>query len=414
MKFTSKGVSSTTIGLAVVLVIVVVGAGAYIAFNPGHNSTTTVTSTSTSTQTSTSISTLVSTQLSTSVSTSISTFTSTEATNTALSGTVLETGSSLLYPAFVIWVPAFEQVYPNLQVTPASTGSGTGQAQAESGAVQVGASDAYLTPAQVQANPGVLNIPLAISAQQVNYNIPVNGLNNIHLNMSAAVLAGIYNGTITKWNDPAIKAIQSPSVAAELPSNTIIPIHRQDSSGDTFIFTSYLSAGDSAWNSTVGYGTTVSWPAVPGSLAATGNPGMVTATQSTPYSIAYIGISFLDTTNQLGLGYAFLQNRAGNFVDITPANIQAAVTADAPSTPSTETKSLIYAPGANSYPIVNFEYAIVKQTQPNSATAANVKALLTWCITYGNQQVYLEQVHFTALPSAVVQLSLSQVNSITG
>jgi phosphate transport system substrate-binding protein len=383
---------------------VIIAAGAFVATTPGQKTTT-----------ATSVSTATATSVSTATATSVSTVytVSAESTDTALSGTLLETGSSLLYPAFNLWVVNFSQVYPNIHVTTGSTGSGTGQSDAESGTVQIGASDAYMTPASLEKYPTMLNIPLAISAQQVNFNIPVNGLNKVHLNMSGPVLAGIYNGSITTWNNPKIAALQSASVASQLPAQTIIPIHRQDSSGDTFIFTSYLSDSDPQWNSTIGYGTTVSWPAVSGSLAATGNSGMVTALTETPYSIAYVGISYLNSANQLGLGYAFLKNKAGNFVDISTANIQSAVNAIAPNTPKNEIISLIFAPGANSYPIVNYEYAIVNMHQPTTSDAQNIQALLTWIITYGNQQYYLVQVHFVALPSAVKQLSLAQINSIT-
>ncbi|HYB76257.1 MAG TPA: phosphate ABC transporter substrate-binding protein PstS, partial [Nitrososphaerales archaeon] len=251
------------------------------------------------------------------------------------------------------------------------------------------------------------------SAQQINYYFGSgNALNKIHLNFSASVLAGIYNGTITTWNNPQIAALQSASVAAQLPSTAITPIHRFDSSGDTFIFTSYLSAGNQYWNKTYGYGTSPTIIPSGVGITATGNSGMLTALSTTPGGIAYIGISYLNTANQLGFGYAHLQNRAGNFVDITAANIQAAVNARLSTVPTNETASLIYAPGPNSYPIVNFEYAIVKTTQPSASVLAAVQAFLNWDITYGNQGYYLLQVHFVALPSAVAQLSLNQVASL--
>jgi phosphate transport system substrate-binding protein len=323
----------------------------------------------------------------------------------------LEDGSSLLFPAFNLWIANFSQYYPNVHITTGSGGSGKGVSEAAAGTVNIGASDAFLTPAQVHANPGLLNIPLAISAQQINYNVN-SAINAIRLNMSATILAEIYNGTITTWNDHRLAALQSPSVAAELPSTTIVPIHRFDSSGDTSIFTQYLSAGDHHWNTTIGFGTTVNWPSVPGSLSATGNSGMLTALSTTPGGIAYVGISYLNTANQLKFGYAHLQNRAGNFVDITAANIQAAVNARLSSVPANETASLIYAPGANSYPIVNFEYAIVKTTQPSATILSAVQTFLDWDIVYGNQGYYLLQVHFIALPSSVAQLSLTQIASL--
>lgn len=406
MKSTSKGLSTTTAGLAVLLVIVIIVAGAYIALNPSKTTVTTTTVTSTSVKTS------VSTSVTASVSTIITT--SGESTDTQLSGTLLETGSSLLYPAFNLWVANFSVYYPNIHVTTASTGSGTGQSDAEQGTVQIGGSDAYMTPAELTKYPTMLNIPLAVSAQQINYNIPStnNLINTVHLNMTGPILAAIYNGSITTWNNPQIAALQSAKVASELPSNTIVPVHRLDSSGDTFLFTSFLSDTDAQWNSTIGYATSVTWPNVPGSLAATGNSGMLSALQ-TPYTIAYVGISYLNSANQLGYGNAYLKNKAGHFVGITQTNILSAVSALSSETPKNEIISLIDAPGTDSYPIVNYEYAIVNMDQTSASTAQNIQALLTWIVTYGNQPFFLLQVHFVPLPASVQKLSLAQIDSIT-
>ena len=129
--------------------------------------------------------------------------------------TLLETGSSLLYPLFNLWVPKYTAMHPGLRITTQSTGSGTGIAQAISGVAQIGASDAYMSYAQVKKNPDMLNIPLAISAQTVNYNVP--GLNDKGLKLSGPVLAGIYGG-IAKWNDPEIAKL-NPGVS--LPDHGI-------------------------------------------------------------------------------------------------------------------------------------------------------------------------------------------------
>ncbi|HEX3984323.1 MAG TPA: phosphate ABC transporter substrate-binding protein PstS, partial [Acidisoma sp.] len=173
--------------------------------------------------------------------------------------TILETGSSLLYPLFNLWVQGYGKIDPSLRVTTQSTGSGTGIAQAIAGIAQIGASDAYMAGPQVKKHPDMLNIPLAISAQNIVYNVP--GLNNRNLNLSGPVLAGIYSGKITNWNDKAIADI-NPGVT--LPDHKILPIHRTDGSGDTFIFTQYLTKSTPEWASSVAYGTTVSWPAVQG------------------------------------------------------------------------------------------------------------------------------------------------------
>jgi phosphate transport system substrate-binding protein len=322
---------------------------------------------------------------------------------------LLETGSTLLYPLFNLWVPEYTRTHPGVQITTEGTGSGTGIAEAISGAAQIGASDAYLAPAQRQKSPTLMNIPLAISAQQVNYNLP--GVGTAHLRLSGPVLAAIYAGAIRNWNDSRIARL-NPGVA--LPDHAIIPVHRADGSGDTFIFTQYLTATTPSWKQEVGFGTSVSWPANPAGIGANGNPGMVQALKQTPYAIAYVGISWLDQTNRAGFGYAALLNRAGKFVLPTPATINAAAAAAVPETPPDEGISLVLAPGPDAYPIINYEYAIVNARQPDPAVATAVRAFLTWCLSPagGGSAAYLDKVHFIALPAAVRKLSQAQVDRI--
>ncbi|MHB8567235.1 MAG: phosphate ABC transporter substrate-binding protein PstS [Nitrososphaerales archaeon] len=423
----------------VVVIIAILGVGAYIAISSSGTTKTVTQSGSTVTRTTTQSNVITSTIVSggSTVVTTITGQGSTQTvshtafvtstatasisitlTSTLPSETVSETGSSLLYPLFNLWVPNFTSTYSSVHLTPASTGSGTGQADAEKGVVQVGASDAYLTNAQETEYPYILNIPLAISAQQVNYNIP-SIPTNVHLNFSGPVLAGIYNGSITYWDDASIKAMQSLSVANMLPHQTIIPIHRSDGSGDTFIFTQYLSFSSSSWNSSVGYGTAVTWPNVAGEQSANGNGGMVQLCNSTQYSIAYIGVSFLKeatVNNHTPLGYAYLKNYAGNYVNITQTNIQAAANVMVSQTPADERLSLVFAPGANSYPIINYEYAMVSKNQNATGMAGTLRTLLAWALDpqYGNSPYFLNQVSFVPLPQSVVQLSLAQINEIQG
>ncbi len=322
---------------------------------------------------------------------------------------ILETGSSLLYPLFNLWVPAFHKTHPNIQITTQSTGSGTGLSESVKGIAQIGASDAYLAPAVVRMHPDMLNIPLAISSQMINYNIP--GLNKKHLHLSGPVLAGIYQGKITKWNDPRIAKI-NPGV--KLPDHSIVPIHRTDGSGDTFIFTQYLSFSTPEWAHSLSFGTTVSWPAVSGELGAEGNPGMVTALKGSKYSIAYIGISYRHAIMKDGMGIAALENRDGKFVLPSAKTVSAAAAAMVPKTPKGEGVSLIFAPGAESYPIINYEYAIVNKNQPSSDTAAALRELFSWAISKngGNAPKFMNAVHFVALPESVVKLSQAQINQI--
>lgn len=323
--------------------------------------------------------------------------------------TLAETGSSLLYPLFAKeWVPAYEKANSNVKLTSASTGSGTGIAQSLKGVVQIGASDAYLSSAQMK--PGILNIPLAISAQIIGYNLP--GLNNKHLNLSGPILAGIYTGKIKNWNDAAIKAA-NPGVS--LPNHAIIPVRRNDSSGDSFLFTQYLSkSAPSDWS--VAPGTSPSWPPVSSEASATGNGGMVNFLKGNPYSIAYVGISYENDITTDKLGYAALQNKAGKYVLPVRANIVAAAAAMVPSTPKDERISLIYAPGSKAYPIINYEYGIIQAKQSSPAVASALTAFLNWAISSsgGNQGKYLNVVHFLPLPSSTVKLDQAQISQIHG
>jgi phosphate transport system substrate-binding protein len=340
--------------------------------------------------------------------TSVSAAPRTEASPTSVS--LLETGSTLLYPLFEEWAPAYHHLRPAVTITPSGTGSGTGIADAENGSVQIGASDAYMSDAQVSANPGILNIPLAISAQVVAYNLP--GLNGTHLHLSGAILAGIYTGRITNWDAPALRRA-NPGV--KLPHHAIIPVRRNDSSGDSFLFTQYMTlSAPKLW--TAGYATAPNWPAVSREQSATGNGGMVEALASTPYTVAYVGISYLNQLEKDHMGYAALGNRAGHYVLPTEGNIIAAAKAMVPSTPKDERVSLIYAPGPQSYPIINYEYAVVRQTQSDATVAGAVKAFLLWAIAPngGNQAKFLNAVHFLPLPPSVHALSRDQINRIHG
>jgi phosphate transport system substrate-binding protein len=322
--------------------------------------------------------------------------------------TLLETGSSLLYPLFSAWAPAIHQAYPNITVQTASTGSGTGISQSVAGVVQFGATDAYMSDSQLQKAAGIVNIPLAISAQQINYNLP--GISQA-LNLSGPILASIYEGKIQYWDDAALKAA-NPGV--NLPHERIIPIHRTDGSGDTFLFTQYLSFSDPGWNSSIGYNTSINWPSVQGELGAEGNPGVVQTLAQTKYSIGYVGISFLDEVKSQGLGTAALKNQAGNFVLPEQKNIVAAAAAMVPKTPKNERVSLIFAPGADSYPIINYEYVAVQTKQSNPDIASAMRSVLRWAIspTGGNASSFLDKVHFLPLPDSVAPLSQAQINKI--
>jgi len=324
-------------------------------------------------------------------------------------GTTTETGSTLLYPLFNLWAGGYNTKYSSVTIQTAGTGSGTGISEAENGTIDIGASDAYLSPSVVSANPDLKNIPLAISAQVAAYNVP--GV-TAHLKLSGKVLSEIYQGQITKWNDSAISSANS---GVTLPATPIVTLHRSDSSGDTFLFTQYLSKADpSGWGAKIGYNTTVPWPNAPGALGETGNSGMVSGCKATPGCIAYVGISYLTQSLQAGLGYAALGNAKGQYEVPTQATIAAEAAGFLKKTPANGTISLIYGNIPGGYPIVNYEYAIVSNHQSSSSTAKNVRSVLEWASNkkYGNNSSYLSQVNFQPLPSKVQAQSLKQILSI--
>jgi phosphate transport system substrate-binding protein len=322
--------------------------------------------------------------------------------------TLNETGSTLLYPLFTTWVDAYTKTHPGVHITVAGTGSEAGIQQVLAGKVHIGASDAYMSDAEMRQHPQIINVPLAIAAQTVNYNVP--GLNATHLKLDGPVLAGIYSGTIRNWDAPQIAAL-NPGVT--LPNHAIVPIRRAEGSGDTFVFTQFLSFATDSWENANGYGTTISWPNVPGSLTATGNAGMVQTLQSTPFSIGYVGVSFGDKLAAAQLGTAALKNGAGEFVLPTKETITAGAASLGPRTPADERLSLVYAPASGSYPLVNYEYAVVSTKQPDPTTAAAVRRFLLWSIVPSEtNEAYLDTVHFIPLPPHTWELSQAQIQSI--
>lgn len=327
----------------------------------------------------------------------------------AAESTLHETGSTLLYPLFQLWIPAYEGANPGTTITSEPSGSGAGIERALAGKVQIGASDAYMSDEQAGHNPGIVNIPLAISALTVNYNLP--DLAGVSLRLDGPTLAGIYSGAIRTWDAPQIMAL-NPGV--HLPAKTIIPVRRADGSGDTFVFTQFLDFSTPSWENAIGYGTVVTWPAVAGERTGDGNAGVLGALAATPYSVGYLGVSFHDEIAKAGLGTALLKNQAGQFLLPTADTISAAASALDQRTPRDERLSLVFAPGENSYPLINYEYAVVSTRQPAPQLASVIRHFLLWSIALdgGNASKYLDVVHFIPLPDFIRALSEMQINRI--
>jgi phosphate transport system substrate-binding protein len=322
--------------------------------------------------------------------------------------TLAETGSTLAYPLFTVWASEYAKTHPGVHITTGATGSGAGIAQAVAGAVQIGLSDAYMSDAEAAQHPGIINVPMAISALTVNYNLP--GLNAVNLKLDGPTLADIYAGKISMWDDKAIAAL-NPGVA--LPHHGIVPVRRADGSGDTFVFTQYLTFTTPAWESNVGFSTSPGWPAMPGRLQAAGNAGVLGAIQRTPYSIGYLGVSFYAGIAKAGLGTASLKSYSGQFLLPTPQTIAAGAASLSPRTPADERLTLVNAPGANAYPLINYEYAIVSTKQADPGTADAVRKFLLWSIAPDEtNEKYLEDEHFIALPAHIWVKSYDQIQKI--
>jgi len=325
----------------------------------------------------------------------------------SVSQTLEETGSSLMAPLFALWAPAYHARFSQVTLHTESSSSGEGISSAAAGKADIGASDAFLSPATLAKYSHLVNIPLAVAALMVVYHVP--GISSsAHLRLDGRVLGRIFTGKITRWDDPAIAALNP---GAKLPGAAIVPVHRADSSGSTFLFTSYLNAQDpSGWNSSL-IGTTVAWPRRPGALGATGSDAIISSVKSAPGAIGYVGVSYLSQVINATEGEAALGNSAGSFVLPTARTIQAAL-ASFTNTPASETISLINGSAAQAYPIVNYEYAVVNTSQPSATRAQDLRAFLTWAVTSGREQ--LGQVNFQPLPSSIVTLSDAQIAKIRG
>jgi phosphate transport system substrate-binding protein len=205
-----------------------------------------------------------------------------------------------------------------------------------------------------------------------------------------------------------------------LPATAVVPLHRSDGSGDTFLFTQYLAKQDpDGWGKSPGVGTTVEFPAVPGAQVeddAEGKAGMVNGCAANPGCVTYHGTGYLDVARQKGLGEAQLGNPAGNFLLADAQSVQAEAASFASQTPPNQVISLVNGPAANGYPIVNYQYAIVYGNQKDPGTAQALEAFLHWAVTDGSSASFLDSVHtyLWPLPAEVAKLSDAQIAKVAG
>ncbi len=305
-------------------------------------------------------------------------------------------GSTLVYPLVSQWEPDYS-TKTGVTITYGAIGSGGGIDQITARAVDFGASDAPLTTDQATACKGCLQIPWALGATTVAYNVS-GAPKNLHL--TGPVIADIYLGTITTWNDPKIKALNP---GANLPSTKITPIYRSDGSGDSFVFSSYLSAVSPTFKSKIGASTQ---PPFSVGTAAAKNSGVAASIQSTNGAIGYVALSYIAPD---ALNAALIQNAAGKYPVPGVPSIKAAATAMTTVNPDGSIP-LVNPPASatGAYPMSTYTYAIVPMSATNAAT---LKAFLTYAITDG--QAFGPPLGFPELPAAVVASDKQEIAKIS-
>jgi phosphate transport system substrate-binding protein len=311
------------------------------------------------------------------------------------SGSLRGAGSSLIEPLVQAWIPRLRDE-SSLDVTYNPIGSGGGIQAITDRTVDFGASDAPLLPDQAKACKGCLLIPWALSATTLSYN-----LKDVRdLNLSGPVIADIFLGKITKWDDPEIAKLNP---GKQLPSRDIAPIFRLDSSGDTYAFTSYLTKVSPDWRDQVGTGTSVNFPKGAG---AKGNAGMAGVLTRTEGALGYMTVAYAVKHK---LGVASIQNAAGKFVQPDLPGIAAAAQTGKPLPDNSIPIVDPPASAAAAYPISTFTYAIVPK---DAKHAAELKKLLTYAIGPGQQ--FAEQYVFAKLPAYVTTLGKQTIAKIGG
>jgi phosphate transport system substrate-binding protein len=325
------------------------------------------------------------------------------------SATLNGAGATFPFPLIDTWRVEYQAVDPGVNINYQSIGSGGGVKQFTEKTVDFGATDAPLTPEEETNAPGAVHIPETIGSVVAAYNLP--GVPDKGLKLTGPVLADIYLGKITKWNDPRIVEL-NPDLS--LPDADIITVHRSDGSGTTFVWTDYLSAVSPEWSDQVGKGKSVQWPT---GLGAPGNEGVANGIKGSENSIGYVELAYALTT---GMPFAFVQNQAGNFVEPTLASTEAAVAASAGNLPAGDASwnnvTLVNAQGADSYPIASFSYLLLyKELADNpTMTEAKAKALtdfVNWAITDGQQ--FSPELEYVPLPDQVVKLNQDTLSQIS-
>ena len=290
-------------------------------------------------------------------------------------------------------------MHPNVEINYQSIGSGGGIRQLSAGTVFFGASDGPMTNDQIYAAGfPVLHLPTVLGGVVPVYNIP--GV-DAELRFTGPVLANIFLGRITKWNDAAIKAV-NPSV--NLPNDDITVVHRSDGSGTTYIWVDYLSKISAEFRKSVGVATSVNWPA---GVGGKGNEGVAGLVKQTPGAIGYVELIY---ALQSKIAYGAVQNQTGQFVRASTETVSNAATGAAKAMPRDFRVSITNAPGHNVYPISSFTWLLFNERPSDRVKSRTMVDFVKWALTDG--QRFAAELGYAPLPKEVVALEMQALSRI--
>ncbi len=307
-------------------------------------------------------------------------------------------GATFPYPFFSKAFYEYSQKHSDVTVNYQSIGSGGGIQQFIAKTVDFGASDVPMNAAELlRAGEPVVQFPTTLGGEAIAYNLP--DVKEVRLSRQA--LVDIYLGKIEKWNDPALVKLNP---AAKLPDMPIVVVHRSDGSGTTYIFTDFLSHVSSEWKTKVGTGKSVQWPA-PSSVGGKGNEGVAGQVKQTPGSIGYVELAYV-LENKMPA--ALLENKAGKFLECTPAGVRAAAASNVDISPTDFT--IVDAAGAAAYPISGYSWAFVYQEPKDKARAKLVIDALQWLVKDG--QPIAGSLNYVPLPENVQEYAKKALDKV--
>lgn len=305
-------------------------------------------------------------------------------------------GATFPYPLYSKWFSIYQKQHTDIEFNYQAIGSGGGIRQLLQQTVDFGASDAPMNDAEMKQAPWpIIHIPTVLGAVALVYN--VEGFDN-ELKLSPSLVAEIFMGKVTKWNDPAIKKLNM-DITAKLPDKDILVVHRADGSGTTAIFTDFLATTNKAWESTVGKGKAVKWPT---GIGAKGNDGVTDMVKQTPGTIGYVELAYAKNNN---LKMAAIQNKDGVFLEPSIEGISAAASSIKDFYGDLRV-SLVNGPGKMTYPISSFTYILI----PNKKNDDKIKALnkfLIWAISDGQKEA--ASLHYAPLPKELSKVLINKL-----